>query len=189
MTALSEEKIRALIAADPGDAVRGELCRIQRELKQLLENMDLSVKWTVPASFHLTLVFLGSILSVNADEVCRTLEKTAQKFPKFRNSLSGLGFFKSTGTVWVGLAESQPLFELQAELVAALDMVPKSFHPHITLGRIKSKNRIGPHFFQTLENIKTVPICFDIQSLRLMKSELLPEGAKYMQLSCVPLAR
>jgi 2'-5' RNA ligase len=189
MTALSEEKIRAFIAVDPGDAVRGELCRIQRELKQSLENMDLAVKWTVPESFHLTLVFLGSIQSVDADRVFQTLEKTAQKFSQFENSLGGLGFFKSSGTVWVGLAVSQTLFELQAELAAAFEMSPKSFHPHITLGRIKSKNRIGPRFFQTLENINTVPICFDIQSLRMMKSDLLPEGARHIQLSCVPLAR
>jgi len=40
------------------------------------------------------------------------LEKTAEKFPNIGTFLSGLGLFKKSGELWVGIDASPELLEL-----------------------------------------------------------------------------
>jgi len=128
-----------------------------------------------------------NILSDSADRVFQCLEKYAQKVPTIGSHLDGVGLFKKSGEVWVGLSVPPELLELQKELAVTLEMDPGHFHAHFTRGRIKG-GRPEENFFQCLEqtDVKLVP--FKIGSIALVQSELLPEGVRHTVLAHVRLA-
>ena len=207
MTTSSTETIRAFIAVRPSAAAFAELIRVQRELKKSLASVGLRsevsrapstlsgrIKWTDPETFHITLLFLGDIPVDRVGQIFQTLEKTAKNVPSIGTSLNGLGLFKKSGALWVGIDASPELLELQKELAAALNREPGRFHAHVTLGRIKT-GRADEKFFQCLEtcaaeggktDIKTVS--FDIASIELVRSELLQQGARHAVLGVISLS-
>ncbi|MBC8205727.1 MAG: RNA 2',3'-cyclic phosphodiesterase [Kiritimatiellaeota bacterium] len=204
MTTSSTETIRAFMAARPDDAALAELIRVQRELKKSLASSGLRIKWTDPETFHITLLFLGDIPADRVGQIFQTLEKTAENIPNIGTSLNGLGLFKKSGALWVGIDAPPELLELHKKLAVALEIEPGRFHAHFTLGRIKA-GRVEDEFFQTLpfhfvslpahqsqplsatqKDVKTIP--FDIASIELVKSELLQQGARHAVLGVIPLS-
>jgi 2'-5' RNA ligase len=186
MTTLPIKPVRVFVAIRPNDAAQAGLVCVQRELKKILASTGLRIQWTDPETFHITLLFLGDISPVSVEEVSRRLEKTAQKFPEIGTSLTGPGLFKKSGAVWVGIDVPPPLFELQKEIAAVLDMEPGRFHAHVTLGRIKA-GRADQKFFKRLEKINVEPVSFGVVAIELVKSELLPDGARHTVLGSFPL--
>lgn len=186
MTTSSTETLRVFIAAYPDDAVRAELVRVQRELKKRLAAFDVRIKWTAPQTFHITLLFLGDIPANRVAPVFQGLEKTAGQFPTIGNRLSGVLYFKNPQVMVVGLSVSDELLRLQKELSEALGMEPGRFHAHFTLGRIK-RGRPAAAFFQCLETAGVSPLPAEISALKLVQSELLPDGARHTVLGTVPL--
>ena len=188
MTTSPNRTIRAFIAVRPGEAVRAELIRVQRELKKALAHSGLRIKWIDPDTFHITLLFLGNIPADRIDGTLQCLEKTAQSFPGFGTVLNEPGVFKKSGAVWVGLDVPPALFELQKALASGLEMEPAHFHAHFTLGRIKT-GRPDKTFFQALEKIDVEPVPFEIDSIELVQSELRTEGARHTVRGIAPLAK
>ena len=216
MTTSSTETIRAFIAARPNEAARTELVRIQRALKKSLASSGLGIKWTDPETFHITLLFLGDIPADRTGQIFQTLEtcaaeggRTAGKVPlrvpsgqaSIGTFLSGLGLFKKSGALWVGIDASPELLKLQKELAAALNMEPGRFHAHFTIGRIKA-GRADEKLFQWMRQahhrcletcaaeggkIEVNPVPFDIDSIELVKSELLQQGARHTVLGSARL--
>ncbi|QHI69612.1 RNA 2',3'-cyclic phosphodiesterase [Tichowtungia aerotolerans] len=206
MTTSSTETIRAFIAARPNAAVQAELVRVQRELRKTLSSSSLRIKWTDPETFHITLLFLGDIPAADADSVFQALELTASRHRCFSSCLREVGVFKKSGAVWAGIAVPPELIEFRKALASALDFEPGRFHAHFTLGRIKA-GRPDQDFFhstsgreagakrrqrnevkwQTLENFVVEPVPFDISSIELIRSELLPDGARHTVLGSAML--
>jgi 2'-5' RNA ligase len=185
MTGSSTESIRAFIAVRPNDAARAGLVRAQGKLKKALAGSGLRIAWTDPETLHITLLFLGDIPAADADRVFQCLEKTAAGFPAIGTSLSGIGLFKKSGALWVGIEASPGLLDLQKALAASLGCGPGLFHAHFTLGRIKA-GRADPGFFQCLEKLNVEPVPFAIASAQLVRSELLPDGARHTVLGTAP---
>src|SRR6478609_1632580 len=107
---------------------------------------DLKVAWVPPANYHVTLFFCGSIEEELIDAITERLRKRVAGFAPFAVKAGGFGVFPShekPRVLWVGVDGGQPLVDLQAaveEVMVGLGL-PKEdrkFHPHLTVGRVKS---------------------------------------------------
>lgn len=186
MTTSSTDLIRAFIAARPDAAAQAELIRVQRELKRTLDSFNLRVRWTDPAAFHITLLFLGDTQYGQIPAILDKMNSVGRVTPSGDCRLSELGLFRKSGALWVGIDAPPGLLQLQKELACALGFEPGRFHAHFTLGRIKRGSPDQP-FFQCLETTVVEPVSFEIRELELVQSELLPEGPKHTVLGTVRL--
>jgi len=109
-------------------------------------------RWTASSPFHLTLAFLGDVRNRDLNELCRAVATAAEPFNRLELRLEGLGAFPSPQkprVVWAGVTavDLNPLLDLRKAIVQAATQAgyrpdDPRFHPHITLGRIKSER--GP---------------------------------------------
>jgi len=140
-----------------------------KELQNKIQNPALRLT----KSYHLTLKFLGE--TDNLDEIKEKLSKV--KFPKFNVVCDKIGLFpneKAIRIIWVGLEDNSKINDLQKEVESSLlDLFPKDnrFHPHITFARVKK-----PIKFEKIDISKKE---FNVNSFKLIKSTLTPEGPVY----------
>ncbi len=62
----------------------------------------------------------------------------------------------------------------------------RQFHPHITLGRVKSSRRLN-HLTPVLEKLTFEPRMGTVHEVLVMKSLLRPQGAEYTVLKSIHL--
>jgi len=101
------------------------------------------VRWLVADQLHLTLAFLGN---VDAEAQQRLRDRLAElHVPAFSMRLIRVVMFRARRptTIWAGVEEADDgLMALHGEILRAvkaahIEMKPASFHPHITLARLK----------------------------------------------------
>jgi 2'-5' RNA ligase len=151
------------------------------------------VKWTPPASLHLTLKFLGDVpedrLSPAEDALAR-----AAAAPGFSLELAGVGAFPSLRfprIVWAGARRGTEEFGRLAaradeEFAAAgFPREERPFHAHVTLGRRKSP---GPAREASWASID-LPVFggVPVDEICLVRSRLDPGPARYDVLKRYPL--
>lgn len=99
--------------------------------KQLQKNA-VKGNFTSVGNFHLTLAFLGETEESRLPAIFAALEQAAM--PPVELVFGGLGSFD--GGIWyLSPAPCPALMEGQAGLAKALEMEPRPFVPHLTLGR------------------------------------------------------
>jgi 2'-5' RNA ligase len=120
----------------PADAALAEV--IER-----LRRGDTGVRWVASANLHATLKFLGEV----ADVAAASAALAAIAVPALRLGLDGLGCFpdaRRPRVLWAGLhgdvgalgAFARACEDALAVLGFARE--ERAFHPHVTIGRIKS---------------------------------------------------
>ena len=181
------ETIRTFIAIELNEEIHGELSSLQSDLKK----SEADVKWVAPESIHLTLKFLGNIDEEKIKKTQNILSDIVKNFKPFFLSLKDIGAFPKLNyprVIWVGVDEGKPkVSKLAKELEDRLEKIgiskeEKEFHPHITLGRVKSpKNR--ENLKNIIETTKFEPKSkIDVNRLILFKSQLTPQGPIYTPL-------
>jgi len=179
--------MRAFIAIDLPRPVEEKLGRLQGDLRRT----QAPVSWVKSKSIHITLKFLGNIYPEQAPAIEKALEEIAAVRAPFPLRAGGCGAFpsmKQMRVIWVGLrGGSDPLLELQRQVEKAMAQLgfkaeDRPFKPHLTVGRVKGKNRLRPLQEALLEHgdFETEP--FDVREIVLYKSDLKPEGAIYTPL-------
>jgi 2'-5' RNA ligase len=156
---------------------------ISNSLSALQERIKLDGKATKPKSFHLTLKFLGEVDEEKLSILIEELSKV--QFNSFETSLSDIGAFPDMNrprVVWVGLEPQNTINELQKQIDSATQKLgfdpDNRFHPHLTLARIKFvKNK--KEFKDMIENLKPPQGSFTLNSFKLIKSTLTPQGPEY----------
>ncbi|MGB9888035.1 MAG: RNA 2',3'-cyclic phosphodiesterase [Moorellales bacterium] len=123
---------------------------IKRALADLVAQMSGSradVKWVEGTNFHLTLYFLGEVTKERVADLNQVLSLASRSTNPFRLEVGGLGAFPSLArprVLWVGAHGGEALGRLQqrvAEQVQGFAERPgerQPFHPHVTLGRVRS---------------------------------------------------
>lgn len=179
--------IRAFIALDMPEAVQAGLGEIQARLRET----GASVKWVKPDRIHLTLKFLGNVPQETLPQIAAALEAVASRTAPFRLRPEGCGAFPSLNqmrVIWVGLrGEEKILDTLQREVEEAVLPLgfPKEdrpFKPHLTLGRVKGRQRLRSLQESLRAHESFAAEAFDVKELVLYKSDLRPEGAHYTPL-------
>jgi 2'-5' RNA ligase len=188
------ETTRTFVAIAIPELRGAQLARLQQELTPAVPGC----RWTVSVPFHATLVFLGDIANRELNEVCDIVAARARPFDPLEVELAGLGAFPSASrarVIWAGLKAPnlQPLLELRDRIVASLGKAghridDQEYHPHVTLGRIKSERRRAPDLSALLERYRSWSAGgFTVSEVITFASKVGPGGSQYDPLGRAPL--
>jgi 2'-5' RNA ligase len=127
------------------------LCRHLADVQRQLDTVGAKVRWTAPEQLHVTVKVLCDVEDEDLADVCQVAAAVAAEIEPFDFRVARLICSPPAGylrMVWVGIEEATGRME---ELHQKLDMVfadmgykaeHRGFHPHLTLGRVKSSLRI-----------------------------------------------
>ncbi len=195
--------VRAFVALELPEQVKAYLASLQESLQATArrQRLDLgrSLKWVAPEGIHLTLRFLGGVDVELLAPLRQAVETAGAGVIAPHLQLVSLGAFPSPRqprVLWAGLAGDIAIVEtLQQRLtgeLAKLGFVPEKrpFTPHLTLARVREQ--AGPQERRAVAALAaTAPsvaeLAFVAERLSLLKSELLPSGARYEALHTVYL--
>jgi 2'-5' RNA ligase len=150
-----------------------------------------SLRWTAPASWHVTLQFLGNSTS---DQLARLEKRLAEiHHPPVPIQLPGIGFFERAGVFYASVQLSPELISLQQGVLASTAPCgyppeTRPFHPHITLARAKGPE--GERDLRALQStLRAEPAfpAFTAREFLLYESHLEPTGARYDVCARFPL--
>jgi 2'-5' RNA ligase len=135
--------MRTFIAVELEPAIKAALTSFLSRLKKAAPSR---ISWVRPEGMHLTLKFLGEIDAGRAGKVMKVMDAAAAATRPFLLRIRGTGCFPSSRfprVLWVGTAPSDDLDSLAARLESGLAAIgfegeSRPFHPHLTLGRVRS---------------------------------------------------
>jgi 2'-5' RNA ligase len=186
------QRIRAFIAVSLPIPIVERVVELQTQLKGRAREAGLKVGWVGPAQLHVTLKFLGEIITESRWAIRDRLDERLAGRPAFDVEVRGLGAFPERArprVIWVGLAEAEPLVKLAADVEAWLVELgfaaeARPFHPHLTLGRVKAG---AADILAGLEE-KSFGLA-QVSEVTLYQSVLRPGGAEYTPLARAALSR
>lgn len=192
---LKPEKTRSFLAVLLSDVLKNRIYQVTESLRQL----PLDMKWVEKENYHLTLKFFGFLTKSQLEQINLYLHELTPKLACFSLKFGGWGLFpneKRPRVLWLGIdGDVDYLLQLHSQLendLARLGFPPeeKRFHPHLTLGRLRSSSNIE----SLLKKVKESPLAqnigsFPVAKLHLMESKLGPAGARYFVLSSYPFRR
>lgn len=176
--------IRAFIAIDLPEAVRQVLASISSDLGRKVP--DKSIRWIRPDNIHLTLKFLGETKVESLDQITVGMDRVGEDNPSFDLSLDKLGCFPNSRRpriVWVGVDGDLDLLQLLQKSIDQMlnpigwDLDKKTFHPHLTVGRVKNSQQVAGSRLPWGSQVE--PVTLPVDSLTLYESILKSSGAVY----------
>ena len=183
--------IRTFISFDTPQSIRNEIYALQSQLK----NSHADVRWESQEKFHATIKFLGNVDEQQLSRVISTIEENVNRYHRFEIVYQGLGAFpavRNPRVIWVGCENADGTLEkIKNELDDVLlpfgfEKENRKFHPHITLGRVKSSKGVT-NLTPMLENLTFEPRTTTIGEILVMKSVLKSEGSVYSVLKSIQL--
>ena len=179
--------IRSFLAIELPKPILTKIEEVQADLR--LGHAD--VRWVSPEKIHLTLKFFGNVEEARIDTIFRSIEKPIQGTSRFSLKVRGVGAFpqlKNPRVIWMGLAEEgEALTSLQKQIETQLEKIgfqpeDRSFHPHLTLGRVRSTGGKGD-LVERIEKHKEEEFGdLQVERVVLFKSDLKPLGPIYTPL-------
>lgn len=136
--------MRLFAAVDIDPQVRGQIARIQGQLKSELNLKGRDAKWVRPEQIHLTLKFLGEVPDDAIMKVCEVVNQTAARHNGFDMQVHGMGVFgRPARVVWVGIEPCPALNALQADMDSGFENIgwdkeSRPFAGHLTVCRVKT---------------------------------------------------
>lgn len=142
------------------------------------------VRTTAPAQLHITLRFIGDLDEERTDEVTEIVSQAVKGLKPARVTLKGTGAFPSVSrprTIWVGVETDLPLQRMSESISRGLDRAgigydPKPFKAHITVARVQGTPNAAPMLRKYADTEFATFVC---TSVKVMRSELTPSGAKH----------
>jgi 2'-5' RNA ligase len=137
--------MRLFVAVVPPDAALAELADAVAPLREAAPEL----RWTGPASWHLTLAFLGDVREEVLPDLQARLERAARRHPPQRMAIAGGGAFPSARraqVLWAGISAEDKALAALADSVAAGARragapppgLHKKFRAHLTLARCRA---------------------------------------------------
>ena len=179
-----EEVIRSFIAIEISDEVRERLKALQQDLKKA----GAKIGWVAPENIHLTLVFLGDLFRSQVEPLAHSLDVVAAPCISFRYEVAGSGFFgspRAPRVLWVGVNEwAGAVTDLQARVLTAvrdlgLKTEDRPFHPHLTIGRVRTRDRVDELTSRLASAKNTQYGSVEVHRLLMLKSRLQHQGVRY----------
>lgn len=180
-----EEMIRLFIAL----LLPGEAKKRLGELLADLKPRGRGIKWVVPKNLHLTLKFVGDHPQKDVDIITDRLSSAVvgqERFAVTFNKCGGFPDLRSPRVLWVGLDGTQPAVEMAEKIdraLAVLGIAPEKrpFSPHLTLGRVKTPDRLAT----LTDYMSTISLdwpAITLEKVALVKSTLTSDGPIYENL-------
>jgi RNA 2',3'-cyclic 3'-phosphodiesterase len=177
-----QESLRAFLAFEVSTEVRDNLMKVE----ELLSRTRADIKFVERENLHFTVKFLGEVSEGTVEEADRRIK--ALSLRRMEVGVRGLGAFpdlRRPRVVWAGVApQDLPSVSSSGQLVIdALEGIGESddrgFHPHITLGRVRSPRNVEALTSAVRENSAKEFGRSTISALKLKSSGLTPSGPIY----------
>lgn len=179
---------RTFIALPVPEPVGRKLAALQEKLARQISG----VRWVEPAGFHVTLNFLGNVVDTDLHLVCKAAADVVSAAEAFEASLEEVGAFPDPSrprVIWAGInAGGEALTRLHHELAAALAALgyrsdEPRFHPHATIGRIKTDGKPATDLTSIVASNRTWSGgSFPARELIVYASNFGPDGPAYTPL-------
>ena len=193
---VQERQIRSFIAIELPLELKTILGSFQNEMTSAGGSF---VKWVSPDSIHITLRFLGNIFTEKVEAISSAIGQACAETGPFTLETGELGGFPNLNqprVLWVGLqGDIEQVKSLQMSIDNNLvklgfDKEKRGFTPHITLARMRDTARPVDRrkFGERATNIHfDFRYKIEVESVNLMRSQLLPAGAVYSRLTKLKL--
>ena len=176
---------------------------LPQDIKDLIEGIKeklmpalKGIRWTRPEGMHLTLKFFGDVSQDDVFRISEIVGRNVRDIAPLELNVGLPGGFpslKKPRVLWFGIdGDVQRLAALQAEIEGALEECgfsggERSFKPHLTLGRARSRGGIISGTEDVITKAGELRTHrFDTRELILFESELKPGGAVYTKLARFP---
>jgi len=190
---MAEDNIRTFIAVKLPRAIQEKIGTLQDKFK----NPQDKITWTNPYNIHITLKFLGDIISSRIAHIEKIISDTARNYRSFEISIYGIGTFPKIGQphiIWAGIRNGKD--ELNNLYTAVIDNLKKigyskqkrEFTPHLTLGRIKHIGNTGNFMRRVYKHKEDILANLVVNDILLLKSTLTLKGPIYKTLYKARLA-
>lgn len=165
------------------------LARAVETLARRARDTGADLAWVPPASYHVTLKFLGSTRPDAVDAVIDALARACAGAAKHTFKISRLGAFPSlskASVLWAGVDEpSGALARLATAVEDAMTGVgypaeKRPFHPHVTLARAKETRALDQLVLPVAEQMFGDT---RVEAITLVESETKPTGSVYKEIS------
>jgi len=136
--------MRMFVALPLPEAVKEDLAEYL-EPRQEAGSREVSLRWTRPEQWHVTLAFLAEVADRHTDELLERLERAAARRNQLVLRVAGAGAFPHAGhakVLWAGLEhEGEDLARLATGVRAAaaksgIEVAGGRFRSHLTLARL-----------------------------------------------------
>jgi len=173
--------MRLFIAIQLPNKIKEKLVEIQKFIAPLGK-----LKLVEKENLHLTLYFLGEVEKEKVNMLYCNL-KNLSDISSFTLSLKGIGSFPSISyprVIWVGVEEGkEEVYLLHSKINECLTSIgfksEKSYHPHVTLARLKIL-REKKRWTEVVEKYASTHVGeFKVSEWVLMESKLTKKGPKY----------
>ena len=190
---MGNKKIRTFVAIPLPEHVLSRLAGLARDLKK----HPLRLKWSRIENIHLTLKFLGDILTEDVDPVCEAVSSACRQCDPFTLSVKGVGVFpniRRPRVLWTGISgQTDRLTALQRSIDSGLGDLgypedDRRFTGHLTLGRFKGHQDPDALIDIMKAFADTGSDEFFTDSIGVYKSDLKPSGPIYTNLATIRLA-
>ncbi len=185
---------RLFVALPLAGAVRSEALRIWRLLEEAAAPGGV-LRRVRPEGLHVTLRFFGNVARERVPEMIRAFEREFAIQPSFVATLGAVHAFPSTTRARVVALELHPEASLEAlaaaaeraALAAGFARETRHFRPHVTLARVRERQRIDP---AQIEGIAVVAesTAMSADAAVLFESRPGPGGSRYTMLARFPFA-
>ena len=184
------ETVRTFVALLPSPEQRAWLADAVRHARAEHPESARRFRWTDPATYHLTLAFLGDRSASEVETLIRTVRQVAGRHEPFRWSLGAAGAFpegRPARVIWVGLergaAEATALADDLADTLrsAGWELESRRFHPHLTVARARRRPAPPPPI-----ETPGAPAS-SVTEIVVMRSHLAADGARHTPLAKLPL--
>lgn len=188
--------IRVFVAVELPSKVRSALADL---IEKLRDTQIPGLRLVRAEGIHLTLKFLGDVPKSQVESIVAAVSQAAQAGRAFALELGQPGVFPNRNAprvLWVGIGgDLSPLLALHQQVEDALATLRfakdrRGFNPHLTVARIREgsskadRQRAAEAIFST----RVQPgLRIDVDSISLMQSTLLPDGAVYESLASMPI--
>ena len=193
--------MRLFVALDIPPEIRERITRFVEGLQRYAPDAN----WVKPASYHVTLKFLGDTSPADAEQLKHILAEI--RSAPVNIAFRGFGFFPNTNSprvFWAGMQHDDALPQLANAVDQACSQlgIPREeheFRPHLTLARggsgsprPKRGERANPKLKYLAEKLQSFPVpdfgTMTAQEFFLYESKLSPAGAQYTKLERFALA-
>lgn len=177
-------------------AVDIETSQHMKAFSQEIKQSGANVKVVDPEKIHITLKFLGDTDESKIDEITTVIQETVKQNHPFEIQYKGTGVFPNQNyikVIWIGIEKGgEQLKDIATRLDENLaeqgfKKEKREFSPHLTVARMRSA-RNKEMILKILDSYaSTVFGEQQVQSIKLMKSDLTREGPIYTTLKEIKL--
>jgi len=171
-----------------------EFTEVMKDAQRRMQDMPGNIKWVQQGKIHLTVKFVGDTEPKKVEDLYSAVD--ALNLPAaFDITLTETGIFpnpRRPRVLWVGIERNDALTEIAEKINEKLagfdvDRETRDYHPHLTLGRVKSKGLPGKTVDRFL-NMDIPKKSMNVDSIVCYRSDLKPSGAEYTALHTTKLS-